>query len=433
MYYLRSGVHAQAPNSPVELPSADDKDKFIRLDEIVQGHVASAEDGSWFWNHPLVGNGALQTMYAAAGNFESVDQIYYGRRLMTWDDGSQVSLDYQIDEPESVEQWKAQLEYKPVADVPPFPSRTRYLEPEEIKALDDSQISRPLVISLHGLTGGSHESYVRCAISSFKRRGFDNLVLTSRGCNRTKITTPQLFCGIMTDDIRRLVKFVRTTQPNRKIYLVGYSLGASILANYLGQEGNEIDVDGACCVANPWDLHISGLALHQSFMGRNVFSPAMTKNLLRVVKNHREMLANHPTFVKAQELPVPKYIYEFDNIYTAPFFGFDCASDYYRLASSVHKLTSIRTPTLILNSVDDPIVTKDCIPYEEARRNPYTYLVTTDVGGHLGWFMPGGKRWFADVIADYFSALHDMVGDFRHARANFDLPPRKWDVNHLQL
>lgn len=433
MYYLRSGVHAQAPLEPVELPRAEDSTKYIRLDDLIKSNIPSVEDGTWFWNHPLMGNGALQTMYAAAGKFEDVDQIYYGRRLMTWEDGAQVSIDYHIEAPSSLNEWKEQLEYEPVPDLPPYPIRTRYLTSEEIESLDDPTITRPLVISLHGLTGGSHESYVRCTISALRRRGFDNLVLTSRGCNRTKITTPQLFCGIMTEDIRRLVKFVRKTQPNRKVYLVGYSLGASILGNYLGQEGENIDVDGACCVANPWDLHLSGMALHQSFMGRNVYSPAMTKNLLRVVKNHKEMLEEHPVFIKAQSAARPKFIYEFDDLYTAPFFGFDCASDYYRLGSSVHKLTSIRTPTLILNSADDPIVTKDCIPYAEAKRNPYTYLVTTDIGGHLGWFLPGGHRWFANVIADYFSTLFDVVGDFRKAKADIALPPRKWHVNELQL
>jgi predicted alpha/beta-fold hydrolase len=434
MYSFRSYVHLYKPLHPVKLPSKDEK-SFINLDTLVDQNIPGLKDNSWFWISPLLGNGDLQTMYAAAGNFESVDEIYYGRRLVRWDDGATVSVDYVLDPPASSTEWAEALKYKPIENLPPFPSRTRYLTPEEILRLDDPQETRPLVISLHGLTGGSHESYVRATISKLigEDRHFDCAVLTSRGCNRTKITTPQLFCGAMTHDIRLLVKKVKATQPNRKLYLVGYSLGASILANYLGQEGEDIQVDGACCVANPWDLSVSGYGLHNTWMGRRVYSPAMTKNLLRLIKNHKDVLEEHPIFVKAQKKPTPKLIYEFDDIYTAPFFGFDSAHDYYRLASSIHRLTAVRTPTLILNSLDDPVVSGQGIPYSEVKNNPYTIMATTDVGGHLGWFQPGGNRWFPSVVAEFFRALDRNIDDFRNAEAVLDLPKRKWNVDKLVL
>ena len=47
---------------------------------------------------PSLFNGDLQTMYAA-GSFDNINQIYYGRRLIYWDDGSLVSVDYPIERP----------------------------------------------------------------------------------------------------------------------------------------------------------------------------------------------------------------------------------------------------------------------------------------------------------------------------------------------
>ncbi|ANB14843.1 putative carboxylic ester hydrolase [Sugiyamaella lignohabitans] len=431
-----STVKAYKPADPVQLPLSKDSGydrEYISLDRLIEDHIPEIQDNTWFWNSPLLFNGHLQTMYAAAGNFENVDQIYYGRRLLTWDNGATVSVDHVINTPTSKTEWEEALKYKPTDNLPKFPSRTRYLTPEEIIKFENPNETRPLLITLHGLTGGSHESYVRATINQliFKAGSrFECLVLTSRGCNRTKITTPQLFCGAATEDIRNFVNRIREIQPNRKIYAVGYSLGASMLANYLGQEGSDIQLEGACCVANPWDLNVSSIELQNTYIGRNLYSPTMTKNLLRLVKNHKDVLSNNEHFVRALNKPSPRTLPEFDDLYTAPFFGFDSSSDYYRLGSSVHRLTSIRTPTLILNSLDDPVVSELGIPYAEAKVNPYTYLVTTSVGGHLGWFEPGGKRWFAGVIADYFITLDNNVSTVKNAVASLDhLPKRKWNVD----
>lgn len=430
MLSLRSFISVQNPNHPVQLPST--QGGYIGLDELVRDGVPELRDGSWFWNHPLLGSGHLQTMYAAGGNFEHVDRIYYGRRLVTWpDDGGTVSIDYVIDPPASQAEWQEAVQYAPVPNLPRYPSRTRYLRPEEITRFDDPAVTKPLVISLHGLTGGSHESYVRATITELIKRDFDCLVIQSRGCNRTPISTPQLFCAVFTDDIRRLVKRVRTTQPNRKIYLVGYSLGGSILANYLGQEGDAVEVDGACVVANPWDLNVSNVMINESWIGRNVYSPTMAKNLMRLIKNNSEVLQKHPHFQKGMKAPFPKLISDFDDNFTAPFFGFNASSDYYRNASSVNRLATIRTPTLILNSKDDPIVSDAGLPYKEARRNPYTLLATTTVGGHLGWFQPGGRRWFPHIVANYFEALHKNVRDLADAKAQWDTPERLFHDDRL--
>lgn len=431
LWAFRSVVNVQNPRNPAQL--ALKSGSKVGIDRFVDKYVPNARRGHWFWLSPLYGNGTLQTYKASLSEKERNHEIYYGRRLMTWDDGALVSMDYVLDTPTDKDEWNELLKYSPIEKSPPLFERTRYLSPKEINQVDDPNNTRPLLISLHGLTGGSHEAYVRSTINEMKSHQdneFDFLVLNSRGCARTLITTPQLFCALYTDDIRRLVKHIRKTQPQRKMYLVGYSLGSSILANYLGQEGEDVEIDGAVCIANPWDLNLSGYLLHNSVLGRYIYSPIMTRNLLNLVRHHEEKLSENPWARRALETKTrPKFIIDFDDMYTAPMFGFVCANDYYRNASSILRLPNIRTPTLILNSEDDPIVGETGgIPYRETKANPYTVLITTSVGGHLGWYKSDGNRWYTSVVSDYFRALYREVDGHE---ANLDLPKRIYKDGRL--
>lgn len=424
---VRSTVRTQAPPNSVQLPLRSTSDEFVSLSKLVQDNVPQVRNRTWSFMNPLLFNGHLQTMYASL-KFDHIHKIYYGRRCLQWDDGSLVSADYMLSPPTSQTTWEQQLDYCPL-DLDekkfPRPERLRYLTPEEIKEQKNSPADKPLLVILHGLSGGSHESYVRCTIDEISKskygnegKGFDCVVLNSRGCAGTPITTPQLFCAVWTDDIRRFIKLLRSEEdPNnrRRIYLAGFSLGASILANYLGQEGAntckpETRVDGAVIVANPWDLLHSNQFLCDSFLGKYIYSPAMANGLNRLLNRHIDLLAKNIPAIYANP-PTPKSIIGFDEAFTAPTFGFDSAGDYYRNGSSVNRIMSIRTPTLILNALDDPIVHKDCIPYIEAYKNPYLVLTTTSLGGHLGWFTTkgNGNRWFPEVIANFFSSFDQLV------------------------
>lgn len=42
-------------------------------------------------------------------------------------------------------------------------------------------------------------------------------------------------------------------------------------------------------------------------------------------------------------------------------------------------------------------------PYEEVKHNGYVVLCSTSMGGHLGWFQPGGERWFSKAVSPPFS------------------------------
>jgi predicted alpha/beta-fold hydrolase len=82
---------------------------------------------------------------------------------------------------------------------------------------------------------------------------------------------------------------------------------------------------------------------------------------------------------------------EFDDSVTAPLHGFRNMEDYYDRCSSVHFLTGIERPTLIINALDDPFMTRDVIPENDRLSESVTLEVATS-GGHVG-FVDGGTPW----------------------------------------
>lgn len=88
-----------------------------------------------------LGNGHLQTIYSVIGNFEIVDKITYSRTLIRTPDGGTIGLDF-VHNPDSLNQ--------PVRG-------------EDTETQAGSEDATPILVIAHGLTGGSYESYVRCA------------------------------------------------------------------------------------------------------------------------------------------------------------------------------------------------------------------------------------------------------------------------------
>ena len=149
--------------------------------------------------HPFLRSGHLQTFYAAASSLTRGDQVYYARKLLGMPDGGTVSLDLVL---ESESHFKKGLrvdeEIKRRKDyVKNLPSRTRYMRADEEPDLLSSDDSRPMLIALHGLSGGSHESYLRAVLDHVMKsaQSWVCCALNSRGCGRTVITNQKFFCA----------------------------------------------------------------------------------------------------------------------------------------------------------------------------------------------------------------------------------------------
>ena len=72
---------------------------------------------------------------------------------------------------------------------------------------------------------------------------------------------------------------------------------------------------------------------------------------------------------------------EFDEVYTAPHFGFKNASDYYHRASAMRVIDRMRVPARIITAEDDPFV--PTAPFRDATvtSNPNLDVIITRTAG----------------------------------------------------
>jgi predicted alpha/beta-fold hydrolase len=214
--------------------------------------------------HPMFFNGHLQTTMASGDTpvhyrrhvFESDHEVYSG-------------------------QFTVDFVYHPKTEPPrdkALPPRTHnFTDAEWEEYTGNAEDDSPMLITMHGLSGGSHEEYVRHTILPLTKEGsgWTACVINARGCAWSKLTTPVLFNARATWDMRQLVKFLREKFPKKKMFAVGYSLGANILTNYLGEEGDKCELSAGIIVGNPWDLGVSNGILKSTWVGLNVYHAAM--------------------------------------------------------------------------------------------------------------------------------------------------------------
>jgi len=184
-----------------------------------------------FRANPLLFNGHLQTCWTAV-KWNDPHTIYYARqRLRSPADGGHFAVDFAVLEP--FPSAPASTEAAMGGKLPP---RTRDMMEEEVAKLG-SDDDTPMVIALHGLSGGSYELYLRSVLAPLTRKveeggsGFAACVVNARGCALSTVTTGQLFNARFTADLRQTVKYLQEVYPRRPLYALGFSFGANILTN----------------------------------------------------------------------------------------------------------------------------------------------------------------------------------------------------------
>ncbi|TBU23780.1 AB-hydrolase YheT [Dichomitus squalens] len=346
----------------------------------------------------LLFNGHLQTAYSAYGDFSEVDRIMYDRKLIRLLDGGTLSLDF--------------------------------TPPEDERRLPDDI---PIIVTFHGLTGGSNEAYVRailapaCAPVEEGGLGYRAVVVNYRGCAGTPVTSEKLYhCG-NTDDARQALMYISHRYPKAKLIGLGFSLGANILVRYLAQEGEQSRLVAGCALGCPWDLHSVSYKLSNGAWVDRMYSRMLAENMTTLIKANKDVLANNPKLAKALpylfSLPAPT-LWDFDRYYTyeekteelETLGAFKDQGDFYRWASSHTALSDVRVPLLAINADDDPIV-RD-LPVGIGG-NPLVSLVVTRGGGHLGWFASERKlfrrrrtRWIKTPVLEWLRAVgRDLIAD----------------------
>ncbi|GMM55704.1 hypothetical protein DAKH74_023200 [Maudiozyma humilis] len=436
--YNATVEHLASETGTVSLPLKDGKD-HVDFSQFVSEYVPALGDGAQFQLDPRLFTGFLQTLYLSSADYSKTHPVFYGREIVQFDDGV-CTADWVRND------WVRKYKLNEVtcnfdkgafdADErkthpegwPRLQPRTRYMSESEKE--DNMNDERPIVIIMHGLAGGSHEPIVRSLatyISQIDGGKFQVVVLNTRGCARSKITTPALFTGLHTGDLEKFALREKARFPKRNLYAMGLSFGAVMLANYLGRVGDKTPLKAALCLSGAWDMVLSSEKLQHDFWTRNLFSKNLTQFLVRFAKVNMGELevpegttpetpptVENPVFYTFTQSNMKKAlqmrnVIEFDDVFIAPCLGFSSGIEYYKEASPLNLIDNISIPLIALNSKDDPVFGGIAIPQQFLNKNGNVLLCESDLGGHVAYLQSDGESWASKAIAQFFSEFDKNV------------------------
>eukprot|EP01107_Rhizomastix_libera_P013056 TRINITY_DN3468_c0_g1_i1.p1 TRINITY_DN3468_c0_g1~~TRINITY_DN3468_c0_g1_i1.p1 ORF type:complete len:394 (+),score=94.13 TRINITY_DN3468_c0_g1_i1:36-1217(+) len=279
----------------------------------------------------------------------------------------------------------------------------------------------PVVILLHGLNGGSMESYIRGMVRECRSRGWRPVVLIARGVAGLALKTWRSYNSGFTTDLRNAVSLIHQRYPSAPLLAIGYSLGANILTKFCREEKENCLLNAAVSVSSPLDLTKSQNSMHSGSIGR-LFSSFMLKGLKRMVTKNVTMFktAPHSQSIDFESIPKMKTTLEFDNKISSKLFEMKDAYDYYEKCSSAPYVADITIPFLFLAARDD-VVSADqpdnfLVPIAKQKKN--ISLIITNKGGHIGWFVLDPRHplsfnnvWCDKTAADYMSDVLEDKSD----------------------
>jgi predicted alpha/beta-fold hydrolase len=242
--------------------------------------------------------------------------------------------------------------------------------------------SRPTLLALHGLEGSSAAHYMLGMADKAWRAGFNAVLLNQRNCGGTEHLGPGLYHSGLIEDAACLIRELARTDGIERVFAAGYSLGGNLALRLAGthRPGELPQLKGVCAVSPVLDLEACVRALER---GSNFI---YQWNFVRNLKNRmRRKLACFPGGFDLSRLDAIRTVRQFDAAYTAPYFGFASAEDYYHRAAALRVIDQIAVPALIITAEDDPFVPHASFKDPAIRGNPNVTLVVTKHGGHCGF------------------------------------------------
>ena len=266
--------------------------------------------------------------------------------------------------------------------------------------------SAPLLLALHGLEGSSGAHYMQGLAAKGLRAGFNVLLLNQRNCGGTEHLGPGLYHSGLTHDADFVMREIVERDRIDRIVVAGYSLGGNLALKLAGDHGDAAPphLRGVCAVSPVIELSrcVHALERRENFAYQWNFT-----RLLRARMRRKERC--HPGGFDLSGLSSIYTVRQFDDRYTAPYFGFRDAEDYYHRASAMRVVDRIRVPTLIITADDDPFVPTE--PFRDAAvtANPHIEFVVTQHGGHCAFLAEAGDGsdgyWAEDRIIEFGRAV----------------------------
>jgi predicted alpha/beta-fold hydrolase len=245
-----------------------------------------------------------------------------------------------------------------------------------------ARADRPLLLALHGLEGSSSAHYMRGLADKAFAAGFSAVLLNQRNCGGTESLCSSLYHSGLTHDADVVIQELVRRDGVQQVVVAGYSLGGNLALKLAGDYGETPppQLRGVCAVSPVLELDACVRSLERR---PNII---YQWNFVRGLKARMRRKSVHaPGRFAVDRLDDVRTVRQFDEIFTAPHFGFLNAEDYYRRASAMRVIDRIRVPALIITAEDDPFVPVEPFRDPALTGNPHIRLIVTRHGGHCGF------------------------------------------------
>ncbi len=242
--------------------------------------------------------------------------------------------------------------------------------------------AHPALLTLHGLEGSSEAHYMRGISEKAFAAGFNVVRLNQRNCGGTEHLCDTLYhSGLTSDPVAVLHELVARDGIDR-VVVAGYSLGGNLALKLAGDFGDDAPpaLRAVCAVSPVLDLEACVRALERP---QNAL---YQWNFVRNLKARmRRKVGLFPERFSLEPLSRIHTVRQFDELYTAPHFGFAGATDYYHRASALRVVDRIRVPALVLTAADDPFVPPEPFSAPAITGNPHITVRISEHGGHCAF------------------------------------------------
>jgi predicted alpha/beta-fold hydrolase len=269
--------------------------------------------------------------------------------------------------------------------------------------------SRPTLITLHGLNGSSDAHYMRGIAGKAYARGMNVVLLNQRNCGGTEHLSAGLFHSGLTHDAKYVIDELTRLDGISAVAVAGYSLGGNLALKLAGEYGDTPPPALRAVAAVSPILEISECVKALERPTNFLYQWNFVHDLKARIRRKEKL---RPGRFDLTKLAAIRTVRDFDDVYTAPHFGFKNAEDYYHRASAMRVIDRVRVPALIITSEDDPFVPWQ--PFRDPRvtGNPHITLRLSPHGGHCGFIGPATAGddgyWAERQIVDFVSQAMEI-------------------------
>src|SRR6185312_9531297 len=264
----------------------------------------------------------------------------------------------------------------------------------------------PTILALHGLNGSSDAHYMRGIASKAFERGMNVVRLNQRNCGDTEHLSAGLFHSGLTHDARQVIAELTAVDRLPAIAVAGYSLGGNLALKLASEYGGDAprELLGVAAVSPIIEIGECVKALERP--ENRLYQWNFVKDLKRRMRRKERYW---PGLFDLSRLSAVRTVRDFDEAFTAPYFGFKGADDYYYRASAMRIIDRLRVPALVITSEDDPFVPSQPFLDPKITGNPHIELELCAHGGHCGFVGPASAGddgyWAERRIVDFVYRL----------------------------